>query len=196
METIPQLALAYTLTASTGVRALIPLLAVSIAAHQGFLHPSDSFAWVGNTYVMCALVAASGLELLADKVPFIDHVVHVFHIVLKPFAAALTVGATTHPHSTEELVFLVGLGALNALGIHAAVSGTRAAATAVTAGAATPVLSTIEDVGSVGAVALAFFVPVVAAVVVLLFSVVLVFVARGVYRRLRSRRARGREIAS
>jgi Domain of unknown function (DUF4126) len=190
MESIPQLALAYALTTSTGVRALIPLVAVSIAAHQGFLHPTEPFGWLGHTYVMCALIIACAFDLVADKVPFVDHVMHVFHLLLKPLAGALTAGATAHPNSTAELAFLIALGAVNAFGIHVAVAGARAATTAVAGGAATPVVSSLEDAGSIGTVVIAFFVPVVAAVLALLFTLLLVLIVRSVYRRLRSRRRR------
>jgi hypothetical protein len=189
VDSIAQYALAYALTTSAGVRALLPLAAASAGAHFGWIHPPEPFAWLGHGAVMGILIVVAVLEMLADKVPVLDHALHVLQIVSKPAAAAILAGGTTHAHGNEELIFLMVIGALNALGIHGAVAGARLASSAGTGGLATPVLSTVEDAGSIGAIAIAFVAPVLAAILALLFTVVLVLVARFVYRRLRRRRA-------
>jgi uncharacterized membrane protein len=189
MDAVSQYALAYALTTSAGVRAVLPLAAASVAAHFGWIHPSGAFAWLGHWLAMWILIAVAVLEMTADKVPLVDHAMHFVQIASKPAAAAILIGGTTHPHSNEELVFLMVIGALNALGIHGAVMGARMASTAGTAGFASPVLSTAEDAGSIGSVGLAFFAPLVAAVLALIFSVVLFIAVRGAYRRIRRRRA-------
>lgn len=187
MDIVSQYALAYALTTSAGIRALLPLAAVSIAAHNGWIHPSGSFAWLGHGLVMWILITVAVLEMAADKIPLVDHAMHFIQIASKPAAAAILVGGTTHPQNHNELVFLMVVGGLNALGIHGAVVGARAASTAGTAGLANPVLSTIEDSGSIGSIVLAFFAPIVAAVFALILSVLLFFLARRVYRISRAR---------
>ena len=188
MDAVAQYALAYALTTSAGVRALLPLAAVSFAAHAGWIHPSAGFAWLGHGLVMWILIAVAVLEMLADKVPLVDHALHFVQIASKPAAAAILVGGTTHPHDNAELIALMVAGGLDALGIHGAVAATRAASTVGTAGIANPFLSVVEDVGAVGAVILAFVVPVVAALLALIATIVLVIVARLVYRRMRRTR--------
>jgi hypothetical protein len=188
MDSIAQYALAYALTTSAGVRALLPLAAVSVAARYGWIHPSGAFAWLGTSVAMWVLIGVAVLEMLADKVPVLDHLLHFVQVASKPAAAAILIGGTTHPHSNAELVFLMGIGALNTLGIHAAVAGTRLATTAATAGFASPVLSIAEDAGSIGGIVLAFVAPIVAAMFALIFSVLLFIGARGIYRRMRRRR--------
>ncbi|MBC5815867.1 MAG: DUF4126 domain-containing protein [Candidatus Eremiobacteraeota bacterium] len=187
MDAVSQYALAYALTTSAGIRALLPLAAVSIAAHNGWIHPSGDFAWLGHALVMWILISVAALEILADKIPFVDHAMHFVQVASKPAAAVILVGGTMHAQSHEQLVFLMVIGALNALGIHGAVMGARAASTAGTAGLANPVLSTVEDTGSIGGIVLAFFAPVVAAVLALVFTVLLILVGRHVYRRIRPR---------
>ncbi len=189
MDAFSQYALAYALTTATGLRALLPLAAVSIAAHVGWIHPSGNFTWLGHTLVMWILIAVAILEMTADKVPLVDHLMHVVQIAAKPAAAAILVGGTTHPQSHEQLVMLMVIGALNALGVHGAVMGARAASTAGTAGFGNPVLSTVEDTGSIGGVILAFLAPIVAGILALIFVVCIVIFARRMYVSTRARHA-------
>ena len=189
MDAVSQYALAYALTTSAGIRALLPLAAVSIAAHNGWIHPSGDFAWLGHGIVMWVLIGVAVLEMAADKIPFVDHAMHFVQIASKPAAAAILVAGTTHPQNHEQLIFLMVIGALNALGIHSAVVGARAASTATTAGLANPVLSTAEDAGSIGGIILAFFAPIVAAAFALILSVLLVVLGRQIYKRTRQRPA-------
>ncbi len=185
MDTVSQYALAYALTTSAGVRALLPLAAASVAARYGWIHPSGEFAWLGHTLVMWILIGIAALEMVADKIPLVDHAMHFVQIASKPAAAAILIGGTTHPHNNEQLIFLMVIGALNALGIHGAVIGARVASTAGTGGFASPFLSAVEDAGSIGSIVVAFVAPVVAAVLALIFTVLLVIAARHIYRRMR-----------
>ena len=187
MDAASQYALAYALTTTAGIRAILPLAALSIAAHAGIVHPSGSFAWLAHAAVMWILMAIAIVELLGDKVPLLDHVFHVAQVVVKPAAAAILVGGAVHPQTSQQLALLMTVGALNALGIHGAVAGARAASTAGTAGLANPVLSTVEDVTSIGTLLLAFFTPVLAALVALGLAVLLILLARSIFRRMRRR---------
>lgn len=182
MDAAAQYALAYALTTSAGVRALLPLAALSIAAHAGLVHLPAGFAWLGGAGVMWLLTVVAALEMFADKIPLLDHALHFVQIAGKPAAAAILVGGSVHAQSHEQLVFLMIVGALNALGIHGAIASARAASTMTTGGLANPVLSTAEDAGSIGAVVLAVFMPVLAAVVAFLFALLLVVLARQALR--------------
>ncbi|HKU82141.1 MAG TPA: DUF4126 domain-containing protein [Candidatus Tumulicola sp.] len=186
MDAASQYALAYALTTSAGVRALLSLAAVAVATHFHLLHPPAGFAWLGSTAAMWSLGALAVLEILADKVPLLDHVLHVAQIALKPAAAAIVVGGSVHAQSHEALVTLMVLGALNALGVHAAVASVRGASTIATGGIANPVVSSAEDAGSIGALVVAFAAPFVAAAMALVFSVALAVFVRSAYRRVRA----------
>ena len=196
MDSVSQYAVAYALTASAGVRALLPLAALSIAAHNGWVHPPLAFAWLAGSLVMWILIGVAALEMAADKIPVLDHALHFVQIATKPAAAVILVGGSVHAQSHDQLVMLMIVGGLNALGIHGAVAGARAASTAGTAGIANPVLSTVEDTGSIGALILAFIAPIAAAIGAFLLTIVLVVAGRAMYKRLRPRtRARQREEA-
>ncbi|HEV7178434.1 MAG TPA: DUF4126 domain-containing protein [Candidatus Baltobacteraceae bacterium] len=183
MDAAAQYALAYALTTSAGVRALMPLAALSIAAHAGWIHVPGGFAWLAGAGVMWILIAVAAAEMFADKIPLLDHVLHFVQIAGKPAAAAILVGGAIHTQSHEQLVVLMILGALNALGIHGAIASARAASTVTTGGLANPVLSTVEDTGSIVGLVIAFVMPVLAAILAVVFAVMLIWLAR---RTLRS----------
>ncbi|PZR59731.1 MAG: hypothetical protein DLM50_01085 [Candidatus Meridianibacter frigidus] len=192
MDAAAQYALAYALTTTAGIRAIMPLAAVAIAAHLGILHPPAAFAWLGHASVMWALCAIAGVELLADKVPLLDHGLHFLQIALKPAAAAIIVGGAVHPQNHDTLVLLMVAGALNALGVHSAVAATRAVSTVGTAGIANPALSAAEDAGSIVTLLVGFFAPFLAAALALLLTILLVVLARRVYASLAGARRRAR----
>lgn len=186
MDAAAQYALAYALTTSAGVRALIPLAAVSIAAHIGYLHPPQPFDWLGSTAVTIVLGVVAIVELLADKVPLLDHLLHIVQVVTKPAAAAILVAGVAHPQSHQLLIGLMVLGALNALGVHAVTSSIRLGSTATTGGLANPAVSTAEDVAVVGTTAFAFVAPFLAALAAFAFVVLGIVIVRTAYRRTRS----------
>ena len=95
-----QFATAYALTTSIGLRAFVTLALASLAMHFGYLHPSPAFAWLGSDGATIALGVLAVLELASDKVPVVDHFMHVIHFATKPVAAAILVGALPD-HSTK-----------------------------------------------------------------------------------------------
>lgn len=187
MDAASQYALAYALTTTAGLRGVLSLALVSVAAHLNVIHPIGAFAWLAEPPVMWILIAVAGAELFADKVPLVDHALHFAQIAVKPAAAAIIVGGTVHPQSHAMLVLLMVVGALNALGIHAGVMTARGASTAATGGLANPALSTAEDAAALGGGILAFVMPIAIAIVALLASLVVFRFASKAYRRLRPR---------
>jgi hypothetical protein len=186
MDPAAQYALAYALTTSAGIRALLGLTLLSIATHLGLVHPAAPFTWLGSTTVTVILAGMALLEIFADKVPFLDHALHFVQLVTKPAAAAILVGGVTHPQSRDILIGLMAVGALNALGIHAVTSSARVASTATTGGIANPFISIFEDVIAAGVAVLAFVAPFIAGALSLLAAVVMFRLARVAYRRIRT----------
>jgi hypothetical protein len=185
MDAASQYALAYSLTTTAGLRGILSLAVVAVAVHMGVIHAPAQFAWLNHPAVMWILVAVSAVEIVSDKIPFVDHALHVLQIVVKPAAAAIIVGGTVHAQSQEMLVFLMVVGALNALGVHAGVMSVRAASTATTGGLGNPFVSTVEDGVAIGGGILAFVIPIGVAIVALLLSIALFRAGRKAYQRLR-----------
>jgi hypothetical protein len=188
MDAASQYALAYALTTSAGVRALLALAAVAVAAHFNVLHPPQGFLWLDKPLVMWILIAVAAVELVADKVPVIDHAMHFLQVATKPAAAAILVGGSVHAQSNEVLIGLMVVGGLNALGIHAAVATLRGASTVTTGGAGNPVVSVAEDFGAICSLIIAFVAPIIAAILAVAFTIMLIYLARSAYRRVRPAR--------
>lgn len=189
MDALSQYALAYALTTAAGVRALLALAAVSVAAHFHVIAPPGAFAWLAAPAAMWILGGLAVVEILADKVPLLDNALHVAQVAVKPAAAAILVGGTLHPPSHQALVTLMVLGGLNALGVHAAVAAVRGASTVTTGGVANPVVSAAEDAGSIGSLIVAFIAPLVAAALAICFTIALIVLARTAFVRARAMRS-------
>src|SRR5688500_15127975 len=90
---LPALLLGVSLAASTGLNTFLPLFLLSAAAHYGYV-PADtilngSFKWVSSDAAVAALAAATVFEVVADKVPTIDHLLDVVGTVARPAVGAL-----------------------------------------------------------------------------------------------------------
>ncbi|MDP9111792.1 MAG: DUF4126 domain-containing protein [Candidatus Eremiobacteraeota bacterium] len=190
MDGASQYALAYALTTSAGLRGILTLALASLAVHLGFLHPPADFAWLGSTAVTAALAAVALLDFAGDKIPVVDHGLHVLNALVKPACAAILVGGTLHPHSQAALITLMALGVFNALGIHAASATIRGTSSATTAGLANPVISTIEDIGSISMLVVAFLAPLAGAAIAIVFTIGIAVFARRIWRTIRTNHAR------
>ena len=171
------------LSAATGFRAFIPLLAMGIAAHFGVVALDPSHAWLASMTALAVLGTAAIAEVVAYYIPVVDH--------------ALDVIATPVAMAAGALVMLASLGAdhgvpgwLLALIVGGGVSGavqlttvkTRLLSTGTTGGLGNPVVATAELVGSLALSLVALLVPVLAVgavAVVLVAGVMLVRRRRG-----------------
>ena len=183
---VHDLALAYALSAVAGLRASLTVLALSVAVHLHALVPPAAVAWLGSDVTLAVAAAFTLADLLADKVPWVDHLLHLLHTALAPVAGGVAVFAAD-PSAGGAVPLLALLGAGNALGVHGLKSATRAGSTAVSLGALNPVVSVVEDVLAVLLLAASFAAPVLTAIVVLLATLALIALARRIAAALRRR---------
>jgi len=163
------------------------LALASLAMHFGYLHPSHPFAYLGSDGATAVLALLAIVEFAGDKVPVVDHTLHVLHVATKPIAAALLVGSVVPNVGPGDAVTyaLMGAGALNALGIHGGVAALRGASTVTTAGFGNPFVSLVEDALAVLATIAAIFAPFASAVLAIVLTVVVVLTARAIVRAAR-----------
>ena len=150
------------LASASGLNTFLPLALLAGVAHTHLIdiHLNPAYAWIGSNTALTALSIATGVEILADKIPGVDHLLDVVGTVARPLAGAIAAGAvlSTGDPTTAALVGLI-LGGPTAFGMHAAKAGTRAAATMTMAGLASPILSVSEDLLATLLCALGFFAP-------------------------------------
>jgi uncharacterized membrane protein len=173
MDASGQFALAYALTTTAGLRGFLTLFAASVAAHYHWIHPAAGFGWLGSDSTTVVLGIFALLEVLADKVPAVDHALHAVSFAVRPLAGAILVGSTVHTDNPGALYALMALGAVNSLVVHTSSAAARAASTVGTFGAASAPISLGEDVTAIGGIILAFLHPYLAAALALIFVLVL-----------------------
>jgi hypothetical protein len=182
---------AYGLSTSIGLRPFLTLALASLAMHFGYLHTSAAFAFMGTTGATWLLAGLAVLEFASDKIPVVDHAMHVLHFATKPIAAALLVGSTTGGTGSLDATsgVLMAVGALNALGIHTGVTAVRGASTALTLGVANPFVSLTEDVVAIFSAVLSILLPFAGAVLAAMITIVVLLIARHLYVELRRSRS-------
>ena len=156
------------IAAACGLRAFMPLLALSLGVRFDFVHVDHAAAWIASTPVLVTLVWATVLEVVADKVPALDHLLDLIGTGLRPAAAGIAGWCTfegVHPALAIAAALLLGGGAM---GLHVAKAKVRLGSSMLTLGGANPVLSFLEDAIAAGLSALALLAPIAAVVAALM----------------------------
>ena len=177
---------AFGLAAATGLNSTLPLLIVGLAARFGLLTLAAPYDAISSNVALIGLGVLAVGEIAADKIPGADSIVH---IVQGPITLAAGAILFASQNSIVEdvspgLAVLVGL--MTAGGVHGLRALARPVVTVATMGFGGPVVSTAEDVGSVGLTIMALTAPILAIVALV---VLLAIGGRLVARRLGSRRA-------
>jgi hypothetical protein len=179
------------LSSVSGLRAYLPLLALAIGSNvtgsdgKPLVALSPSFHVLGSWWIVALLVLLVIGEFLVDKVPVIDHISDAVHTVIRPLSGAIIMAGVSNPISDRSPWAAAVLGAVLALTVHSAKAATRPAVTATTAGMGNPVISLLEDGAAVVFTVLALLAPYLAVVLGLILIVVVMYLIRSGWRRLR-----------
>jgi len=161
---------AFGLSASAGLNAYIPLLAVALLAR--FTHLITLKApWDGLTswWIIGLLAFLSIIEFVADKIPAVDHVNDVIMTFIRPAAGAVVFAASTSIIDVNT-VFAMAMGLLVAGSVHAVKASVRPVVTISTAGTGNALVSMAEDTVSTVVSVVSIVWPYVAAFFVLLMA--------------------------
>ncbi len=183
-EAIPALGLAIGLAACAGLRAWLPLLLGGALARFGVIEVGPTFHFLTTDRALLLFGVATVIEIAADKIPAVDHVLDAISTVLRPAAASVLAASVIGGFADPLTAWVLGVavGAPTALVPHAAKSVARAASSTFTAGLANPVISLLEDLISFALLLVTVVVPVLAASLVLVGAFLVV---RGLLRRRR-----------
>ncbi|MBB2942062.1 membrane protein implicated in regulation of membrane protease activity [Actinoplanes lutulentus] len=183
------------LAASAGLNAYIPLLTMGLLARfTGAIDLPSGWAWLSNGWTLTILAVLLAIEVVADKIPVVDHLNDVVQTFVRPTAGGLAFGAgstsetvtVTDPGSffTSHAWVPIVAGGLIALGVHGVKAASRPVVNATTGGLGAPVASTAEDFGSIVMSVLAIVLP----ILVLIGLAALTFFSFWVFRRRNKRR--------
>lgn len=173
---------AFGLSASAGLNAYIPLLIVGLLGHYTNLinltSPWDTLASPWIILMLCVLVI---IEMLADKVPAVNHINDLIQTFIRPAAGAVAFAASANVVTDVSPVLALACGLLVAGTVHVAKAGAlRPMVTATTGGVGNVPVSIAEDVVSTVLSILAVVVPILVGT---LLIVVAAFIVYWLYRR-------------
>jgi hypothetical protein len=177
-----------TLAASAGINAYIPVLAVALSERFGWVTLRAPFDRMGDWWFIALVGVLLAVELIADKVPAVDHANDVVQTFVRPAAGGLLAVASSHQGGIQPWLFLVA-GVLIAGGVHSVKAAARPVVNVASGGTGAPVVSTVEDIGALGVSALAIALPVVAFLTVVLTIAIAAWVAWRWRKRRAAKRA-------
>lgn len=184
------------LATAAGLNAYIPLLAMGLLGRfTNLVTLPHGWAWLENGWVIGIVAILLVIEIVADKIPALDSINDTVQTFVRPTAGGIVFGSGTAAQTaavTDPGEFArtgqwvpIAIGVVTALVVHLTKTAVRPAANVATAGVAAPVLSTIEDVTSVGLVFVAILIP----ALVLVILVALVWAAVALLRRRRRKKS-------
>jgi hypothetical protein len=177
------------LSTAAGLNAYIPLLTVGLLSrYTDLIDLPAPWDRLGDPLVL-SIVGIVGLaDFIGDKVPIVDHVLHVIGLAVAPVVGGLLALATATTFDIDPGV-TVGLGVAAALATQVGRTAARPVSTATTGGGGNPVVSLAED-GVSGALSVTALVwPVVTAVLAVIVLVAFFLLWRK-WREVRSRHRR------
>lgn len=185
------------LAVAAGLNAYIPLLILGLAGRfLDFVELPEAWRWLENPWVLGILGVLLVIEIVADKIPVVDSINDWLQTIVRPAAGGIAFGTGSGSATalvedpgaffTSNAWVPVAIGVVLALGTHVTKMAARPALNAVTAGAAAPVVSTAEDIGSVILSFLALLLPILVLVALggLVVAVVSLFRRAGRRKRM------------
>ncbi len=179
------------LASAAGPNAYIPFLLLGVAGRLGYADLSAPYTIRSSNARLAVLAVLLTVELLADKVPGVDHVNDIVNTVVRPAAGGLLFATSAGAGQLDPTLAAI-LGLMTAGSVHVTKAGFRPLVTATTGGLGNPVVSVIEDLLALVGTLLAIFAPLLVA----LFLTALIVGAIVFWRRLCARRARRRVSAT
>lgn len=170
------------LSIPAGLNAYIPLLAVALAQRFDLLSLRSPFDILGAWWMIAIIAVLLTVEIVADKVPVVDHINDSIQTVIRPAVGGVLAVAASGNASGTSPWLLVLAGVLLAGSVHAVKATARPAVNVATVGVGAPVVSTVEDVGALALSTVA----IVAPVLVIFVLAGLVFLFWWLWRHIRA----------
>ena len=177
MELLTGILSAFGLSASAGLNAYIPLLVIGVTAHfTDLIKLSSPWDTLANPWILILLGVLVIVEMLADKIPAVNHINDLIQTIVRPAAGAIVFAASARVVSDIHPVLALGSGLLIAGSVHVVkAAAVRPAITATTGGTANIPVSIAEDILATVTSLLAVLIPIFVGVLLLLMITVLIW---------------------
>jgi hypothetical protein len=168
---------AFGLSASAGLNAYIPLLIVGVLAHYtDLIHLNAPWDLLANPWILLLLGVLLIIEMLADKVPVVNHLNDLIQSFVRPAAGAITFAASTDVIHGINPVLAMACGLLVAGTVHVAKSAVvRPVVTATTGGVGNIPVSFAEDVTSTVVSFVSILLPILIAIMMAVLAILLLW---------------------
>lgn len=179
---------AFGLSASAGLNAYIPLLVVALLAKfTNLIKLTDPWDTLTSWWIIGLLIVLLIVEIVADKVPAVNHVNDIIQSFIRPAAGAIIFAASANVITEIHPVLSLALGLLVSGSIHATKAlAVRPAVTATTGGTANVPVSIAEDLLSTAVSILSVVVPIlIACLLIILTSLIIFFLWRKIRKASR-----------
>lgn len=187
IEAISGLSAAFGLSGSAGLNAYIPLLLVALAARFPMSDPlvelQAPYDLIGSWWAIGLLAVLLVVEMVADKIPAVDTVNDGINTIVRPAAGAILFAGSANVITDIHPILALGAGLLVAGGVHATKTAARPVVTVTTAGVGNPIVSIIEDVVALVVSLLAIVLPIIAALLMGAFIIMVIILIRRWRRR-------------
>jgi hypothetical protein len=184
MNAIASLLSAFGLSTAAGLNAYIPLLVIGLLdRYTDLVRLNAPYDVLSNPWVLLVIGVLALIDFVGDKVPAVDHAFHAVGVIVHPVAGAVMFMAANASTGAVDPVLAAICGVILAGLTHGARAAARPVATATTAGVANPVVSFVEDIGSLALSVLAVVVPLLAFILVLLGFLALLLLFRRAWSR-------------
>lgn len=196
MESLPTLGIVEILGVAAsasllaGWRLYLVVLATGLAMRSGMVPVPEqlaSLAVLANPWVLGIAALGAAAEFFADKLMWLDSLWDTVHTLLRPVGGALLALAIVDPSDPAMQVIAFLLGGGGALLAHGGKAGVRAAVNASPEPVSNAVVSTGEDVATIGLLWLVYEQPAVAggvALVLLALAIGLIWFLRRLLKRM------------
>ena len=177
MDLLTGIFTAFGLSASAGLNAYIPLLVVGLLArYTTFIHLNQPWDTLSNPWIILLLCVLVIIEMLADKVPVVNHINDLIQTVIRPAAGAVAFAASANVVTDVSPVLALAAGLLVAGTVHVAKAGVvRPIVTATTAGTANTPVSIAEDVTSTVLSLLSILMPLIVGTLIIVMIAFLIY---------------------
>jgi hypothetical protein len=183
MELLTGIFTAFGLSASAGLNAYIPLLVVGLLArYTNLIALNQPWDTLSNPWIILLLCILVIIEMLADKIPAVNHINDLVQTLVRPVAGAIAFAASANVVTDVSPVLALAAGLLVAGAVHVTKAGVvRPAVTATTGGAGNVPVSIAEDVTSTVLSIIAVVLPILIGT---LLVVIASFIAWRIWRRM------------
>lgn len=158
---------AFGLSSAAGLNTTLPLLVVGIAARFGLLTLAAPYDALASDVALAGLAVLATLEVVGDKVPALDSLVHAVQWPLAMAAGAILFASQQSIVQDVSPGLAILVGVLTAGGVHSLRALVRPAVNLGTFGLGGPVVSILEDALALVLTLAALLAPILAVVLAL-----------------------------